>query len=167
MRDRIVIRQAGLQDLDDVSAILIEAASWLEERGIPLWNVRDLGVEQLREEVSSGLFVLAEANGQPAGTLKYQLEDPLFWPDARDGESAFIHKVAVRRQFAGGIVSTSLLEWPSTVRKPSAANTSGSTAIRHGSNCARFMNGSAFNTTATGKLGRIRWLGISTCAGSW
>jgi GNAT superfamily N-acetyltransferase len=98
-------------DVHAVSAILTEAARWLEERGIPLWNVRDLSADQLRGDVASGLFVLAEANGQAAGTLKYQMEDPLFWPDVREGESAFVHRMAVRREYAGGTVSTALLTW--------------------------------------------------------
>ncbi|MGD1046917.1 MAG: hypothetical protein ABR936_16555 [Bacteroidota bacterium] len=49
-----------------VSEILIEAELWLEERDIPLWNVNDLSVECLREDVTSGFYILAEANGKSA-----------------------------------------------------------------------------------------------------
>ena len=68
-------------------------------------------MEALLEDVASGLFVVAEVNGTAAGTLKYQLHDSLFWPDIRDGQSAFIHRVAVRRDYAGGLVSGALLKW--------------------------------------------------------
>ncbi len=68
-------------------------------------------MEQLRGDVASGLFALGEANGTAAGTLKYQLHDSLFWPDVPDGESAFVHRVAVRRDYAGGVVSGALLKW--------------------------------------------------------
>jgi GNAT superfamily N-acetyltransferase len=98
-------------DVHAVSTILTEAASWLEERGIPLWRMDDVSVEQLRGAVASGLFVLGEANGTAAGILKYQLHDSLFWPDVPDGESAFVHRVAVRRDYAGGTVSGALLKW--------------------------------------------------------
>lgn len=118
----IVVRQAVAIDAHAVSAILTEAASWLEERGIPLWTIDDVSVEQLRGDVASGLFVLGEANGQAAGTLKYQLRDSLFWPDVPEGESAFVHRVAVRRDFAGGAVSAALLKWAvdrtRTLRRP-------------------------------------------------
>jgi GNAT superfamily N-acetyltransferase len=107
----IIIREAGLADLGAISAILNEAERWLEERGIPLWNVVDLAADQLRGDVTSRLFVLAEANGRAAGTLKYQLEDPLIWPDVREADSAFLHRMAVRREFAGGTASTALLKW--------------------------------------------------------
>ena len=107
----IAVRQAWLADVHAVSSILTEAASWLERRGIPLWKVQDVSVERLREDVAAGFYVLAEANGQAAGTLKYQLEDPFFWPDVRAGESAFVHHVAVQRDCAGGTTSVALLRW--------------------------------------------------------
>jgi GNAT superfamily N-acetyltransferase len=107
----IVIRQAEIADMQSVSAILTEAALWLGKCGIPLWNVRDLSVECLNEDVAAGCYFLAEVEGQSAGTLRYALEDTVSWPDARDGESAFIHRVAVRRDYAGGTVSTALLKW--------------------------------------------------------
>jgi GNAT superfamily N-acetyltransferase len=92
----IVVRQTVAMDVHAVSAILTEAASWLEDRGIPLWKI---------------VFALGEANGTAAGTLKYQLHDSLFWPDVPDGESAFVHRVAVRRDYVGGVVSGALLRW--------------------------------------------------------
>ena len=107
----IVIRQAGIADLQFISEILIEAESWLEKRGILLWNVRDLSEDSLREDVASGFYILVEANGKLVGTLKYTMTDSLCWPEANDGESTFVHRVAVRRDYAGGIVSTAMLKW--------------------------------------------------------
>jgi len=107
----ILIRQAGIADVHTVSEILIEAESWLEKRDIPLWNVNDLSVESLLEDVTSGFYILAEANGKSAGTFKFVMMDPLCWPDVNDDESAFVHRVAVRREYAGGIVSTAMLKW--------------------------------------------------------
>ena len=107
----IVIRHAEINDVHAVSEILIEAASWLEKNGIPLWNVYDLSEERLHEDVASGLYFLAEVDGKAIGTFKYTMVDPLCWPDANDGESAFVHRVAVRRDYAGGMVSTAMLNW--------------------------------------------------------
>ena len=74
----IVVREASLADLQLVSSVLTEAASWLEKRGIPLWKAQDVAVERLQKNSAGGLYVLAEVNGQAAGTLRYQLEDPVF-----------------------------------------------------------------------------------------
>jgi hypothetical protein len=108
---RLSIRQATAQDIDPVIDILREAAAWLEERRIPLWRQDELRPDDISTEVRSGLFFLAECDGEPAGTIKYQLEDKLFWPDIRQDESAFVHRLAIKRRFAGGEVSSALLLW--------------------------------------------------------
>ena len=43
--------------------------------------------------------------------VNFQLEDKLFSPDIPHQDSAFIHRLAVRRKFAGGEVSSALLLW--------------------------------------------------------
>jgi GNAT superfamily N-acetyltransferase len=108
---KVSVRQATEADVETVSGILQEAASWLERRGIPLWRADELAASRIVQEVSAGLFQIAESDGQPAGTMKFQLEDPLFWSDVQRGESAFVHRLAVRRCFAGGAVSNALLQW--------------------------------------------------------
>ncbi len=105
------IRQAQPQDNDTVVSILREAARWLEERGQAIWRDDELGQEQIAGEVEAGLFYLAECDGEAAGTIRYQLEDQLFWPEIDQGNSAFVHRLAVRRSFAGGEVSSALLLW--------------------------------------------------------
>lgn len=78
---------------------------------MPLWRNDELIPECIETEVRSGLFFLAECDGKMAGTVKFQLEDPSFWPDVAQHDSAFIHRLAVRRRFAGGDVSLALLRW--------------------------------------------------------
>lgn len=94
--------------------MLQEAARWLEEQGRPMWRGAELHPEQLAAAVTAGEFFLAECAGEVAGIIKFQLEDHLFWPDVPAGEAAFIHRLAVRRKFAGGGVSTALLQWATT-----------------------------------------------------
>jgi hypothetical protein len=105
------IRQAKKQDTDTVAEILTTAARWLDERGMAMWREDELLPARIAEEVNSGLFFLAECNREAAGTIRFQLEDKLFWPDIPQHDSAFIHRLAVRRKFAGGEVSSALLLW--------------------------------------------------------
>jgi GNAT superfamily N-acetyltransferase len=108
---QLSIRQATAQDIDLVAEILSEAARWLEERGIPMWRQDELLPSHIVADVDSGQFFLAECDGVPAGTIRFQLADKLFWPDVPQDDSAFIHRLAVRRLFAGGEVSSALLLW--------------------------------------------------------
>jgi GNAT superfamily N-acetyltransferase len=108
---RLSIRQAALQDIDVVSDILREAAAWLEQSGMPLWRQDELQLNKISADVRSGLFFLAECDGEAAGTVRFQLEDKLFWPDVPQHASTFIHRLAVRRRFAGGEISSALILW--------------------------------------------------------
>jgi GNAT superfamily N-acetyltransferase len=106
-----VIRQAAPQDAGMVSDILLEAARWLEKGGSRMWRDDELSSSRIAADVEAGLFFVAECDGEPAGTVKFQLEDALFWPDVPPAQSAFVHRLAVRRRFAGGGVSSALLQW--------------------------------------------------------
>jgi len=108
---KIAIRQAMPRDVKLVSDILGEAALWLDQCGMSLWKVGELSPSNIAHDVNASLFFLAECDGETAGTVKFQLEDLVFWPDVPRDESAFIHRLAVKRAFAGGHVSSILLQW--------------------------------------------------------
>jgi GNAT superfamily N-acetyltransferase len=107
----ISIRKASPDDGATVSAVLIEAATWLENAGMRLWRAEELREADIAADVAAGLFFIADCDGVAAGVVRFQLEDQLFWPDVPLGESAYIHRLAVRRQFAGRGVSTAILSW--------------------------------------------------------
>jgi GNAT superfamily N-acetyltransferase len=94
---------------------MLEDASRFADTKIPgvvMWEQNELAPEHVAAEIASGLFFIAEAGGEAAGVVRFQLEDELFWPDLPDSsDSAFIHRLAVRRRFAGQGVSVALLEW--------------------------------------------------------
>jgi GNAT superfamily N-acetyltransferase len=105
------IRKATPQDIDIVADILREAARWLEDSGMAMWRDHELVPSRIADDVNAGLCFLAECDGEAAGTIRFQLEDKLFWPDILQQDSAYIHRLAVRRKFAGGEISSALLLW--------------------------------------------------------
>jgi GNAT superfamily N-acetyltransferase len=107
----IFIRQATLKDLSTVSSILWEAALWLKQQNMGLWEEREVSPEGIRPDVELGCFYIAFCEDIAAGVVKFQTEDLLFWPDIPQENSAFIHKLAVRRSFAGGLFSRALMQW--------------------------------------------------------
>ena len=107
----ITIEQAQESDTETVSSVLQEAAHWLISQGTPLWKADELFPAKILAEVSGGLFWLAKAEGEVAGCIRFQLEDKLTWPDVPPDESAFIHRIAIRRKFAGGRISAALIDW--------------------------------------------------------
>ncbi len=78
---------------------------------MPLWRENELQQARIVDDVAAGLFFLAEYSNDPAGTLKFQLEDPVFWPDVSHDDAAYVHRLAVRRRYAGRGLSAELLRW--------------------------------------------------------
>jgi GNAT superfamily N-acetyltransferase len=107
----ITIRRAELADREIVYDILREAAVWLDERGMPMWRDNELDRAGIERDVAAGLFYIAELDGAAAGTVRYQLSDAEFWPDAEEDDAAYVHRLAVRRRFSKCGVSTALLAW--------------------------------------------------------
>ncbi|HEY3915492.1 MAG TPA: GNAT family N-acetyltransferase [Verrucomicrobiae bacterium] len=105
------IRQATREDIECVAEILGEAARWLKQSGKAMWRDDELIPLRITADVEAGSFYIAECDGESAGVVKFQLEDAQFWPDVPEDESAFVHRLAVRRQFAGRGISSALLNW--------------------------------------------------------
>ena len=105
------IRQAVHGDAGIVEQMIREAAAWVDALGVVMWEDGELDAGRTAAEVIAGQFYLAEVEGAPAGAVRFQLEDPLFWPDRPVGEAAFVHRLVVRRAFRGHGVSRALLEW--------------------------------------------------------
>src|SRR5690349_15293154 len=105
------VRRAHPGDVAVVRAILEEASRFADQRlpGVVMWDQDELAPEHISAEVGAGLFFIADADGVPAGVIRFQLEDRLFWPDLTDpSTSAFVHRLAVRREYAGEGVSVAL-----------------------------------------------------------
>ena len=107
----IEVRAATAADAPTVAAILAEVDAWVAQLGTLMWELGEVDESRIATEVASGLFFLAWCDGEPAGTVKFQLDDPLFWPDRPDDNAAYIHRLAVRRKFAGGRISGALMTW--------------------------------------------------------
>ena len=107
----ISVRQATLEDIETVSDILNEAASWLKQRNMKLWGKQEISTKVVLLDIELGLFNIAFSEDCAAGVVKFQTEDMVFWSDIPHQDSAFIHRLAVRRSFAGGSVSTALMRW--------------------------------------------------------
>jgi GNAT superfamily N-acetyltransferase len=108
----LAIRQAQPSDAAVVESLLAEAAQWVDALGEVMWEAGELAPESIAAETAAGQFYLAMADGEPAGVIRFQLEDTLFWPDLPPGDtSAFVHRLAVRRRYKGQGVSSALLQW--------------------------------------------------------
>jgi GNAT superfamily N-acetyltransferase len=107
----VSIRRALVGEAAVVASVLGEAAEWLRRRGDPLWDASEVAAESIQAEVNAGDYVLAFVADQAAGTARVTSEDTLHWPEAAAGEALYLHRLAVRRFYAGGPVSKAIVEW--------------------------------------------------------
>lgn len=107
----IAVRQAHGPDAHVIQDMLEEASRWVDALGVVMWDAGELDPERIVREVAAGQFFIAEVDGAPAGAVRFQLEDRLFWPDLEGDGSAFIHRLVVRRRYKGLGVSTALMQW--------------------------------------------------------
>jgi GNAT superfamily N-acetyltransferase len=105
------VRAATPEEAPIVASILAEVDAWVAALGTPMWELGEVDAVRVAAEVASGLFAIAWSEAEAAGTVKFQLEDPEFWPDRPGDNAAYIHRLGVRRKFAGGLISTALMTW--------------------------------------------------------
>ncbi len=114
---QIIIEQANPNQVAEVSDILQEVAVWLENRGLKMWEANELAPEDIENQVKSGMFWLAKIDGEIAGCIRFQTEDFEYWDDVPHTDSAFVHRVAVKRNFAGKGVASAMLDWAKSQAK--------------------------------------------------
>lgn len=86
---------------DEFLSILREVGQWLVDSSQMLWNIDTLTAGNLIDAYTEGNCYVLYVDDVPAATVILQWKDPLFWPDVPDNTSGFIHKLAIRRSFAG------------------------------------------------------------------
>jgi GNAT superfamily N-acetyltransferase len=107
----IEIHQALTAEAGAIREMLVEASRWVDALGVVMWSEGELEPDAIGREVAAGQFIIARVNGVPAGAIRFQEEDLLFWPDIPQDDSAFVHRLVVRRAFKGQGVSQALLAW--------------------------------------------------------
>lgn len=85
----------------DALAILLEAASWAIGRGFEVWKPLELRAQDFVAAAKADQLVMGYSADRPAAAMLLQTLDPVYWPEVAPDTSLFLHKIAVRREFAG------------------------------------------------------------------
>ncbi|WP_080238473.1 GNAT family N-acetyltransferase [Spirosoma rigui] len=101
---------------DDFLHILHEVGQWLVDSGREMWEIRTLTLDNLVDEYTEdNCYVLyasaPDGAAVPAATFILQWEDPLYYPDVPPNTVGIIHKVAIRRAFAGQHLFQTILDF--------------------------------------------------------
>lgn len=97
--------------LEEAISVMREVAAWGREQGYRVWPDEWLTREELvtpdaREED----FCIGTVAGETACAFILQWRDTEYWPDAPQMEAAYLHKLCVRRRFAGKGMTKQVVE---------------------------------------------------------
>jgi len=101
----LTIRRTTASDFEAVFAILEEAATWLQTRGIPQWSffLTDPGKDFVRNRIiTAETYLVFDSANSPIATFTLQWKDEEIWGQrGLDGKAGYVHGLAVARRTAG------------------------------------------------------------------
>jgi predicted N-acetyltransferase YhbS len=103
------VRLATAGDISVIASMLDEATAFVKTKGRDQWRV-PFPRRELREAVGRGELYVVHLDREPAATFTLLLDDPFFW-GARPPDAVYLHKLAVRRVFAGRRLGEQIVEW--------------------------------------------------------
>ena len=107
-----MIKQANEQDKSIIEDILLDAVSFLNKSCIPnQWNETNIKWDNLAKDYEIDDFYIAYYNEIPAGCMALTDYDEKYWPEIKKGQSFYLHKLAIKRKFAGKGFSKELIDF--------------------------------------------------------
>lgn len=89
-------------EVDAAISVMREVAAWGREQGYRVWPSEWLTEEKLiTPDAQPENFCLGRIDGESACAFILQWSDASCWPNAPRWEAAYLHKLCVRRKFAG------------------------------------------------------------------
>ena len=98
---RLTYKQATEADIPIIEEILFDVTDHFEKIGDPQWHKHDVTWPGLAVYFRIEDFCIANLDGAPVGCMVILDQDSYFWPELPKGASLYIHKLAVKRAFAG------------------------------------------------------------------
>lgn len=97
--------------IDEAISVMREVAEWGRSRGFRVWPDEWLTMEELvTAEAQPENFYIGKSGGKTACAFILQWNDSEYWPHADRNDAVYLHKLCVRREFAGKNISKSVVD---------------------------------------------------------
>jgi GNAT superfamily N-acetyltransferase len=103
------VRLATTDDVALVADMLDEATAFVATFGFDQWPV-PFPQDELQHRIRQRELYVVEVDDEPAATFTLLWDDPFFW-GTRPPDALYLHKLAVRRAFAGRQLGERIVEW--------------------------------------------------------
>lgn len=112
----MIIEHATIDDLPAILAMRAEASAWLADQGVDQWATAWPTPEAQSDRILSSIragetWMVRDDDGATAATVALDtFSDPKLWtPDERADPSMYLHRLIVRRKYAG--LGADVIEW--------------------------------------------------------
>lgn len=143
-------------DVDEAISIMQEAAKWLIDTGKPMWRLEDICRGRINNPAEE--FIVLWGNGIGVAAMMLSFFDPFFWPNVEKSSSGFIHKLSIRREFAGKGYAEKLIEYAKVVCRDKGIKALRLDCDSHRDGLCKFYEKAGF------KLVEIKRIGTFDCA---
>lgn len=110
--DILIIRKAQIEDIDDIHAIFIEAAQWIQmSKGFTQWREDSFTKAYLTSFIQDHDVFVACQNGEIMGCFSIQWQYEEIWGDLFHDDAGYVHRLVVARKYKGEGVGSKLLSW--------------------------------------------------------
>jgi len=107
----VCIRHATEADTGVIEEIMLDVVTWMDTTGRHQWPAEESTWDYLKNRFKAEDFHTGFVEGEGACCCVIIDHDPNFWPDVPLGESLYLHKVAVKRKFAGEGYCDAMLDY--------------------------------------------------------
>lgn len=119
-----MIKQANMEDTKYIEEIMLDAVNWLQRIGMEnKWTKTSVLWENLSKSYQITDFFIAWKDGKPAACMALTDYDSTYWPEIQKGESLYVHKLAVKREYAGKGCSKELMDYAKQLAKKQGIKT--------------------------------------------
>lgn len=107
-----MIKQADENDILAIEGILINVVIWMNKNKLHnQWNEYSIKWNCLSKDYEINDFYIDYQNGVPAACIAITDLDLKYWPEIPQRKSLYIHKLAVKREFASKGISKELINF--------------------------------------------------------
>jgi ribosomal protein S18 acetylase RimI-like enzyme len=109
-------------EVDEAAELMREVTQWCIDSGRPMWPLSAVSKSVMLQNHIPDNFVVGKVNGEPACAMILTWYDPEYWPNAKHNEAGYIHKLCVRRKFAGQQLPWKIFEYAMELCRERNAN---------------------------------------------
>ncbi|CAI6081632.1 GNAT family N-acetyltransferase [Cohnella sp. JJ-181] len=109
-QDNLIIRRATIEDVPELQKLYAEAAEWIRDRkGFRQWSPDAFTPAWIEAFMREQEVYAADLDGQLAGGFSINWHPEAFWEQRHREDAAYVHKLAVSREFGGRGIGSLLL----------------------------------------------------------